>query len=556
MKAVNSCAELEELRKGILAKKGPDSRYISVCMGSSCLSRGSQEIFTALKEELAKDSVEGVEVKATGCHGFCVGGPFVVIYPQEICYVGLDVGDVPEIVSKTIIEGEIVDELVYKDTAGTKYRYLSEIPFYKEQTRSLVADNPRIDPKSIEDYIYFGGYSALCKAMQEMGPDKIVDEVKGANLRGRGGAGFPAGIKWETTKNAVSDEKFVIVNAHEGEPGAFMDRALFTGNPHLILEGLTIGAYTIGANLGFIYTRHDCPELLENLETAINQAREMGLLGKNILGSGFDFDVELQFDVGIFVSGESSALMRSIEGKTPEPRSKYVRTAVSGILEKPSNLNNVETWANVPFIINNGADWYAGTDTQPGKETKLISMSGNVKNAGVVEVPMGTSLREIVYNIGGGPKSGSNIKAVHFGGPMGGSIPENLLDTPLDFDELSKLGAPLGAGGLLVIGEDQCMVDLARYFLRFLAGESCGKCVPCREGIRQTLDILDGICNGKGCLEDLDLLEEISEVMEKSALCGLGRTAPTFIRSSLHYFKEDYEAHIKEGHCLAKAKAS
>ncbi|MGB9905345.1 MAG: complex I 51 kDa subunit family protein, partial [Desulfotomaculales bacterium] len=366
-----------------------------------------------------------------------------------------------------------------------------------------------------------------------------------------GGGGFPAGLKWETTRNAPGEEKYVIVNAHEGEPGAYMDRALFTGNPHSVLEGLIIGAYAIGARRGFIYTRHDNPRLKENIALALAQAREYGLLGANILGTGFSFDVEVHLDIGIFVSGESSALMRSIEGKVPEPRPKYVRTSVSGIWEKPSNLNNVETWANVPLIINNGAAWYAGIGTERSKGTKLVSLSGRVKNAGVLEVPLGTPLKEIVYGIGGGVPDGKKLKAVHFGGPMGGSLPAELLDTPLDFDALAGLGAPMGAGALLVIAEDTCMVDLVRHFLEFLAGESCGKCVPCREGIRQMLKILTRITEGEGKEGDLALLEELAGVAREAALCALGRSAPNPFFSALRYFREEFEAHTREKRCPA-----
>ena len=384
-----------------------------------------------------------------------------------------------------------------------------------------------------------------------MSPEQVLEEIKKANLRGRGGGGFPAGLKWETARNAPGEEKYVIVNGHEGEPGAFMDRALFTGNPHSVLEGLIIGAYAIGSHQGFIYTRHDSPQLRNNIAVALTQAEEYGLLGENILGSGFNFNVEVHLDIGIFVSGESSALMRSIEGKNPEPRPKYIRTSVSGIWEKPSNLNNVETWANVPQIINRGSEWYTSIGTERSKGTKLISLSGNIVNTGVVEVPFGTTLREIVYDIGGGIPNGKKLKAVHFGGPMGGSIPESLLDTPLDFDELAKLGAPIGAGGMFVLDEDTNMVDVTRFFLNFLTNESCGKCVPCREGIRQMLKIVTNISEGKGREGDIELLEEISEVAGAASLCALGKTASDPLLSTLRYFRDEYEANIKEKKCRA-----
>ena len=500
MARINSAAELEELRKGILSKKDPDKPCIAICAGTSCLALGNDRVISAFEEEVKKHSLEArVDIGATGCHGFCEKGPHIVIYPEEICYIQVTPEDVPEIVSQTVIGKKVIDRLVFSDpNTGEKAVHQSEIPFYKKQMRHLMGNNSRIDPRSIDEYLASGGYSALSKALFEMSPEQVLEEVKKANLRGRGGGGFPAGLKWETARNAPGKEKYVIVNGHEGEPGAFMDRALFTGNPHSVLEGLIIGAYAIGSHQGFIYTRHDSPRLRTNIAVALAQAEEYGLLGDNILGSGFNFTVEVHLDIGIFVSGESSALMRSIEGKNPEPRPKYIRTSVSGIWDKPSNLNNVETWANVPLIINKGSEWYTGIGTERSKGTKLISLSGNIVNTGVVEVPFGTTLREIVYDIGGGIPNGKKLKAIHFGGPMGGSIPASLLDTPLDFDELAKLGAPIGAGGMLVLDEDTNMVDVTRFFLNFLTNESCGKCVPCREGTRQMLKILTNISEGKG----------------------------------------------------------
>ncbi|HBR22480.1 MAG TPA: NADH-quinone oxidoreductase subunit F, partial [Nitrospiraceae bacterium] len=388
------------------------------------------------------------------------------------------------------------------------------------------------------------GYSALSKALFEMTPEQVLEEIKKASLRGRGGGGFPAGSKWETARNAPGDVKYVIVNGHEGEPGAFMDRALFQGNPHCILEGLIIGAYTIGAHQGFIYTRHDSPHLRKSIETALAKAEEYGFLGDNIMGSGFSFNIEVHLDVGIFVSGESSALMRSIEGRAPEPRPKYIRTSVAGIYDKPSNLNNVETWANVPQIISKGSEWYAGIGTEGSKGTKLISMYGSIVNTGVIEVPFGITLREIIYDIGGGIRNGKKLKAVHFGAAMGGSIPADMIDTPLDFDDMSKLGAAIGAGGLFVIDEDTDMVEMTRFFLDFLTNESCGKCVPCREGIRQMLKIVTRISEGKGKEGDIELLEEICEVTKAASLCSLGKTASSPIYSSLRHFRNEYEANI------------
>ena len=548
MTRLQSAAELENLRASILAARDPDKPRIAVCGGAACHGLDSARVAGAVAEEIGRlGPGAGIEVRATGCHGYCEKGPNVVVGPHDICYFEVKPEDVPEIVSCTL-KGEVVDRLVYAhpDT-GERSVHMGEVPFYKHQTRLLIGDNIRIDPMRIDDYIAVGGYAALAKALFEMTPDQVLEEVKKANLRGRGGGGFPAGQKWETAKNAPGEEKYVIVNAHEGEPGAFMDRALFTGNPHNALEGLIIGARAIGSHRGFIYTRHDSPQLIKHIETALAQAEAYGLLGGNILGSGFDFRVEVHFDVGIFVSGESSALMRSIEGNPPEPRPKYIRTSVAGIWDKPSNLNNVETWANVPQIIGRGADWYAGIGTERSKGTKLVSLSGNVVNSGVVEVPMGTPLRKIVYDIGGGVPGGKAAKAVHFGGPMGGSIPVNLIDASLDFDELAKLGAPIGAGGLLVMDEDTDMVDVARYFLEFLTNESCGKCVPCREGMRQTLKVLTNITQGRGRSGDIERLEDLSEVTGAACLCALGRTASDPLKSMLRYFRDEYETRIATG---------
>ncbi len=554
MPRINSTAELEELRKGIIAQKDPDKPCISICAGIACLGLGNDQVISAFEEEIKKLSLEDkVDIRATGCHGYCEKGPIVVIYPEEICYLEVKPEDVPEIVSQTVIGKQVIDRLIYTDPeTGTKAAHQSEIPFYKNQSRLLIGNSPKINPASIDDYLAIGGYSALAKALFEMSPEEVLDEIKKANLRGRGGGGFPAGSKWETTRNAQPGvEKYVIVNAHEGEPGAFMDRALFTGNPHLILEGLIIGAYAIGSHQGFIYTRHDTPVLRKNLDLALAKAKEYGLLGDNILGSGFSFNVEVHLDVGIFVSGESSALMKSIEGMPPEPRPKYIRTSVTGIWDRPSNLNNVETWANVPQIINQGYQWYSSIGTERSKGTKLISLSGNIVNSGVVEIPMGTTLREIVYDFGGGIPNGKKLKAIHFGGPMGGTIPESLIDTPLDFDELKKVGASLGAGDMLVLDEDTCMVEMGRLFLDFLAGESCGKCVPCREGMRQMLKILTNMTQGEGKEGDIELLEEIAGVVGEAALCSLGRSIHKPLISMLKYFRDEFEAHIKEKRCPA-----
>jgi len=537
-----------------LSQRDPSKPCITICSGTACHAYASERTATAFVSEIERNGLKGkVDIRRTGCHGFCERGPIVVIFPEEICYLGVKPDDVPEIVSKTLVGKELVNRLLYKDGKGKRVVHEGEIPFYKHQSRIVFGNNRLIDPKSIDDYIAIGGYSALSKALFKMNPDEVVETVKRANLRGRGGGGFPAGLKWETTRNAPGKVKYVIVNADEGDPGAYMDRSLLEGNPHSVLEGLIIGAYAIGSHEGYIYVRQEYPLAVENLFIALNQARDYGLLGKNILGSGFKFDVAVHRGAGAFVSGESSALMTAIEGKVGEPRPKYVRTAVSGIWERPSNLNNVETWANVPLIINKGADWFTGIGTAGSKGTKIFSLVGKVNNTGLVEVPMGMTLREIIYSIGGGIRQGKKFKAVQTGGPSGGCLPESLLDIPVDFDELTKVGSMMGSGGMIVMDEDDCMVDVARYFLNFLSEESCGKCIPCREGIRQMLNILNRICDGEGRTGDIELLEELSEVVRDASLCALGQTAPNPVLSTIRYFKDEYEAHIKERRCPARA---
>jgi NADH:ubiquinone oxidoreductase subunit F (NADH-binding)/(2Fe-2S) ferredoxin len=542
--------ELENYREEILAKRDPKKPCITICSGTGCKAYGCDEVSIQFQQELKKQNLEDkVDVRRTGCHGFCERGPLVVIYPEEICYLQVTPKDIPEIISETIGKGKIVDHLVYKYN-GQKIIHESEIPFYKNQKRLIFGNNRKIEPKSIEDYIALGGYSALAKALR-MKSEEVLDEVKKANLRGRGGGGFPTGRKWETTRNASGKPKYVIVNCDEGDPGAYMDRSLMEGNPHSVLEGFIIGAYAIGSNQGYIYVREEYPLAVENVKISLEQARNFGFLGKNILGSGFDFDVKIFRGAGAFVSGESSALIKSLEGKVGEPIPKYIHMSEKGLNEKPTNLNNVETWANVPFIINNGSDWYTSIGTENSKGTKIFSLVGKVNNTGLVEVPMGITLRDIIYKIGGGIKNDKKLKAVQTGGPSGGCIPEEFIDTPVDFDELTKLGSMMGSGGMIVMDEETCMVDISKYFLNFLKDESCGKCVPCREGIRQMLNILNRICDGEGKLEDIKMLEEISEVMKKSCLCALGRTAPNPVLTTIKYFRDEYEAHIKDKKCPA-----
>jgi NADH:ubiquinone oxidoreductase subunit F (NADH-binding)/(2Fe-2S) ferredoxin/ferredoxin len=553
MPKLNSPAELEELRKGILSKRAPDKPCITICAGTGCLALGSDRVITAFEEEIEKQALKTkVDVRGTGCPGFCEKGPLVVIYPEEICYVAVTPEDAPEIISQTVVGKKVIDRLLYTDpNTGEKAVHEYEIPFYKNQMRLLLGNNIKIDPKSIDDYLALGGYSALAKVLSQMTPEQVLEEVKKSNIRGRGGGGFPAGRKWEECRNAPDETKYVIVNADEGDPGAFMDRALLEGNPHSILEGLTIGAYAIGSHVGFIYVRQEYPLAVENVGIAIKQAEEHGLLGENILGSGFDFTIKVHQGAGAFVSGESSALMTAIEGKVGEPRPKYIHTAVKGIWDKPSCLNNVETWANVPLIINKGADWFAEIGTEGSKGTKIFSLVGKVNNTGLVEVPMGITLRDTIYKIGGGILGGKKFKAVQTGGPSGGCIPEQQLDMKVDFDELAKAGSMMGSGGMIVMDEDTCIVDVARYFLDFLADESCGKCVPCREGIRQMLKILTNITKGKGREGDIELLEEIAQVTKDASLCALGKSAPNPVLSTIRHFRDEYEAHIKEKRCPA-----
>ena len=553
MPRINSPEELEKVRQEIVSRRDPSKPCISICAGAGCMASGAGEVIAAFKAEIEKQGLQAdVNTRETGCPGFCERGPVVVIYPEEICYLQVKSEDVPEIVSQTIKEKKVVDRLVYVDpTTGEKATRESDIPFYKNQKRNIIGSNIKIDPKSIEDYLAIGGYSALAKVLSRMSTEEVLEEVKKSNLRGRGGGGFPTGRKWEESRNAPGETKYVIVNADEGDPGAFMDRALLEGNPHSILEGLTIGAYAVGAHEGFIYVRQEYPIAVENVTIAIKQAEEYGFLGGNILGSGFDFTVKVHQGAGAFVCGESSALMTALEGRAGEPRPKYIHTAVKGIWDRPSVLNNVETWANVPLIIHKGADWFTQFGTEKSKGTKIFSLVGKINNTGLVEVPMGITLRDIIYKIGGGIPGGKRFKAVQTGGPSGGCIPEERLDLEVGFDELTKAGSMMGSGGMIVMDEDTCMVDVARYFLNFLADESCGKCVPCREGIRQMLKILTNITKGKGREGDIELLEELAEVAGDASLCALGRTAPNPFLSTLRYFKDEYEAHIKEKRCPA-----
>ncbi|MDY6971146.1 MAG: NADH-ubiquinone oxidoreductase-F iron-sulfur binding region domain-containing protein [Thermodesulfobacteriota bacterium] len=553
MRTLNSTRDFFKLREEVLTERASDRPCITICSGSGCLACRSKEVTQAFAEELEKKGLsEKVDIRSTGCHGFCERGPVTLISPKGLCYLQIKVDDVPEVVEKTIMEDKIVERLLYKDLeTGEPVSFMDDIPFYKYQTRVLLANNAKIDPTRIGDYLAVGGYSALAKVLSEITPEEVIRLIKKANLRGRGGGGFPAGLKWESTRNAQGENKYVLVNADEGDPGAYMDRSLLEGNPHSVLEGLIIGAYAIGANQGYVYAREEYPLAVENVSTAIRQAKEYGLLGKDIMGSGFDFEVSVYRGAGAFVSGESSALMTAVEGRVGEPRPKYVHTSFKGVWDRPSCLNNVETWANVPFIINNGVEWFHGMGTETSKGTKIFSLVGHVNNTGLVEVPMGITLRDMVFKIGGGIPKGKKFKAVQTGGPSGGVLPEEMLDLRVDFDELTRMGSMMGSGGMIVMNEETCMVETARYYVDFLAHESCGKCVPCREGLRQMLIILDNITAGRGNDVDIEKLEDLAEVLQYASLCALGQTAPNPVLSTIKYFRDEYEAHIKEKRCPA-----
>jgi len=553
MERIKSPEELEIVRQEILSRRDPNKPSISLCVGAGCVAAGATEVFAALRAELEKEGLDtAVDTKGTGCPGFCQQGPIMVIFPEEICYVHVKPEDIPAIISQTIKEKKVIERLLYVDPiTGEKAVKESDIAFYRDQDRVNLCCNTRIDPKMLEDYLAMGGYAGFAKALFQMTPEQVVEEVKQSGLRGRGGAGFPTGSKWEGSRNDPNPIKYVVVNADEGDPGAYMDRALLEGNPHGVLEGLAIGAYAIGAQEGYIYVRQEYPLAVENVRLAIKQAEAAGIFGENIMGSGFNFVVKVHMGAGAFVCGESTALMTALEGRAGEPRPKYVRSNIKGLWERPTVLNNVETWANVPLILDKGADYFASMGTETSKGTKIFSLVGKITNTGLVEVPMGTTLNEIIFKIGGGIPNGKKFKAIQTGGPSGGCLPENLLDLQVGYDELTAAGSMMGSGGLIVMDEDTCMVDIARYFLNFLTDESCGKCVPCREGIRQMLKILTNITEGKGQEGDIELLEELSEMCGTAALCALGKSAPNPVLSTIKYFRDEYEAHIREKRCPA-----
>ncbi|MBI5846087.1 MAG: NADH-quinone oxidoreductase subunit NuoF [Deltaproteobacteria bacterium] len=557
---VNSIDELEAWRKEVIDGLDPNRPLIVVCHGTGCVAGGSPFVTKALKAALEESGVAAdlaIEVKTTGCQGFCSRGPLVSIYPQGIFYQQVKPEDADEIVNETVKNGNLVDRLLYKDAKTNQYiPKIDDIPFYKLQHRLVLKNFGTLDPCSIEDSLASGGYRALSKALLTMTPDGIIDEVKTSYIRGRGGAGFPTGLKWRFARDAQGDVKYVLCNADEGDPGAFMDRSILEADPHAVLEGMVIAAKAIGSHQGYIYCRTEYQLAIERMNIAIAQAKESGLLGKNILGSGFDFDLEIYEGAGAFVCGEETALMASIEGRRGMPRPRPPFPAHQGLWKKPSILNNVETFANIGRIIYEGGAAYAAVGTETSKGSKVFALSGVVNNIGLVEVPMGIPIRTIIDDIGGGIPKKKKFKAVQLGGPSGGCVPTDHLDTVIDYEEIAKVGAIMGSGGMIVMDETTCMVDMARFFMEFIQDESCGKCTPCREGTRRMLDILEGICEGKGEPGDIEKLEELSEVIKESALCGLGQTGPNPVLSTLRYFRHEYEAHIYEKRCPAKRCAA
>ncbi len=527
--------------------------HVLVCGGTGCTSSGSQQIMETLKEEIKKAGLEKeVSVVQTGCHGLCALGPIMIVYPDASFYSMVKVEDIPEIVQEHLLKGRVVTRLLYQETvtpAGVKA--LIDTDFYKKQHRIALRNCGIINPEVIEEYIGTGGYAALGKVLTEMTPDEVIQCLMDSGLRGRGGGGFPTGLKWKLAKQNDADQKYVCCNADEGDPGAFMDRSVLEGDPHAVLEAMAIAGYAIGANQGYIYVRAEYPIAVERLKIAIDQAREMELLGKDIFGSGFDFDIDLRLGAGAFVCGEETALMTSIEGNRGEPRPRPPFPAQKGLFGKPTILNNVETYANIPQIILNGPEWFASMGTEKSKGTKVFALGGKIHNTGLVEIPMGTTLREVIEEIGGGIPNGKKFKAAQTGGPSGGCIPAEHFDIPIDYDNLISIGSMMGSGGLIVMDETDCMVDIAKFFLEFTVEESCGKCTPCRIGTKRMLEILTKITKGTATMEDLDKLEELCYYVKENSACGLGQTAPNPVLSTLRYFRDEYEAHIKEKRCPA-----
>ncbi len=527
--------------------------HILCCGGTGCTSSGCDAIIKEMEAQLAAHDLEKeFKIIKTGCFGLCALGPIMIIYPEGAFYSRVTPEDVQEIVEEHLVKGRVVKRLLYAETVEEdNIKSLNEVDFYKKQHRIALRNCGVINPEDIEEYIGIDGYQALGKVLTEMTPQEVIDVIKESGLRGRGGGGFPTGTKWQFTYNSQNDQKYVACNADEGDPGAFMDRSILEGDPHAVIEAMAIAGYAVGANQGYIYIRAEYPIAVKRLSIAIAQAREYGLLGKNIFESGFDFDLEIRLGAGAFVCGEETALITSIEGHRGEPRPRPPFPAVAGLWQKPTLLNNVETYANITQIILNGADWFKTIGTEKSKGTKVFALGGKIKNTGLVEVPMGTTLREIVEEIGGGIPNGKKFKAAQTGGPSGGCIPEHLIDTPIDYDSLMAIGSMMGSGGLIVMDEDNCMVDIAKFFLEFTVDESCGKCTPCRVGTKRLYEILEKITSGNGTMEDLDKMEELCYSIKSTALCGLGQTAPNPVLSTLKYFRDEYEAHVRDKVCPA-----
>ncbi len=555
MTRLNTFAELEQWRTQAAAARAQNEKCVTVCGGTGCRAYGSEKVWEAFRAEIAKQQANvklNYQVKVTGCHGFCEKGPLVVIRPAQIFYTRVQVKDVPKIVSDTLIGGKVIERLLATDPQTNEHVvHEHDVPFYKHQSRLLLNMNGEIDPTRIEEYVALGGYGAFAKALSNMSGEQVIAQVKASKLRGRGGAGFPTGVKWETCRNQPGEVKYVVCNADEGDPGAYMDRSLIEGNPHRLIEGLAIGAYAIGAQEGYVYIRHEYPLAVKTLELAIKQAEECGLLGKNILGTKFNFTLHVQLGAGAFVCGEETALMASIEGRVGEPMPRPPFPAEKGLWGKPTNINNVKSWSSIPIIISQGADQFAKLGTENSKGTTIFSLVGKINNTGLVEVPMGVTLRHMVYDIGGGISQGKKFKALQTGGPSGGCIPESLLDLPLDYENLNAVGSMMGSGGMIVMDEETCMVNIAKYFLDFTKFESCGKCTACREGVRQMNTILERITQGEGEEGDIELLETMGAAIQDGALCALGRTAPNPVLSTIRYFRDEYTAHIQEQKCPA-----
>jgi len=553
MRRIESAEELKRSRDTLVARREPDKPRVSVCCGTGCRVYGSMMVIDAFRKEIGSRGLEDeIGVVSTGCHGFCEKGPVVVLKPSGIFYQRVSVDNVPEIVSETMLNSAVIESLIYVDPAtDEKIVHERDVPFYQKQERLVLDLNGDIDPTDIEDYIAFDGYSSLSKVLHQMVSEEVIEEVTKSGLRGRGGAGFPTGVKWRLCREANGDTKYIICNADEGDPGAYMDRSIMEGNPHRVLEGMIIGARAIGAQQGYVYIRNEYPLAVENLRIAITRAEEYGFLGQDILGSGFDFSIEIRPGSGAFVCGEETALMASIEDRIGEPRPRPPYPAVSGLWGKPTNINNVETWANVPIIIDRGGEWYSRIGTDRSKGTKIFSVVGNINNTGLVEVPMGATLSEIIYDIGGGIPGDRECKAVQLGGPSGGCVPREHFDVPIDYESLQELGSMMGSGGMVVCDEGTCMVEFARFFMDFVQQESCGKCVPCRLGTRAMLEVLTRITEGKGQHADIEYLLELAGQIKESSLCGLGQTAPNPVLSTIRYFRDEYEAHIQDSCCPA-----